>query len=115
MSALRAQAAYYIVTGVWPLVSMRSFEAITGRKFDRWLVKMVGLLAATNGLTLALAASRTDRKAQGETIVLSIASALAFSAVDVVYALKGTISKIYLADAVVEALLIAAVAREASR
>lgn len=33
----RGQAAYYIVTGPWPLLSLRSFEAVTGPKADEWL------------------------------------------------------------------------------
>ncbi len=32
-----AQAVLYVATGVWPLVHMRSFEAVTGRKRERWL------------------------------------------------------------------------------
>ena len=27
------QAAYYVVTGAWPIVHLRSFEAITGRDY----------------------------------------------------------------------------------
>ena len=46
----RLQAVFYIVTGVWPIVSMRSFEAITGPKVDRWLVKTVGALVAVIGV-----------------------------------------------------------------
>jgi hypothetical protein len=40
------QAAYYLATGLWPLVHLPSFEAVTGPKTDDWLVHMVGLLAA---------------------------------------------------------------------
>jgi uncharacterized protein YciI len=29
------QAAEYVATGVWPLVSMSTFEAVTGPKMDR--------------------------------------------------------------------------------
>jgi hypothetical protein len=36
------QAGYYCLTGVWPLLHMASFEAVTGPKVDDWLVKMVG-------------------------------------------------------------------------
>ena len=54
----RVQAAYYVLTGVWPLVDIRSFEAITGPKADRWLVKTVGVLVATTGVALALASRR---------------------------------------------------------
>jgi len=55
---------YFLLTGIWPLLSMRTFEAVTGPKVDRWLVKTVGVLVAVIG------------------------------------------SKIYLADAVIEALLV---------
>lgn len=40
------QGPYYFATGVWPLVSMRTFEAVPGPKTDRWLVKTVGVLDA---------------------------------------------------------------------
>lgn len=106
-SALRFQGWYYILTGAWPLLSRRSFEAVTGRKYDWWLVQMVGLLALTNGVVLATGAS-TERIST-ETLRLSLLSACSFAAIDVLYALKGRISKIYLADAVVEAVLIALV------
>src|SRR4051794_41935238 len=52
---LRAQGAYYTLTGLWPLVHMASFEAVTGPKTDDWLVRMVGLLAAVIGATLLTA------------------------------------------------------------
>ena len=31
---LRVQGSYYLVTGLWPLVHLASFEAITGPKVD---------------------------------------------------------------------------------
>ncbi|MBV8602782.1 MAG: hypothetical protein JO359_14540 [Candidatus Eremiobacteraeota bacterium] len=102
--ALLVQGSYYAITGLWPLVSMRSFEAVTGPKVDRWLVKMVGLLALSNGLAL-LVGSRRERVSE-ETRVLAIASIFAFTAVDVVYAAKRRISPIYLADAVAELALL---------
>jgi hypothetical protein len=49
------QAAYYCLTGIWPLLHLASFEAVTGPKTDDWLVKMVGLLAAVIGATLGVA------------------------------------------------------------
>jgi hypothetical protein len=30
------------VTGVWPILRLRSFEAVTGPKKERWLVKTMG-------------------------------------------------------------------------
>jgi hypothetical protein len=98
------QGAYYIVSGLWPIVSLRSFEWVTGPKTDGWLVKMVGLLAAVIGAVLA------GRAARGEQpdIALGVGSAAAFGVIDVVYASRGRISPIYLADAAGEAALIGA-------
>jgi hypothetical protein len=36
------QGAFYLSSGVWPLISMRTFERITGPKTDKWLVKTGG-------------------------------------------------------------------------
>ncbi len=91
--------------GLWPLVSIRTFERITGPKVDRWLVKMVGLLAATIGAVL-LRGARSD-PARPPNVALAIGAALSFAAVDVVYAGRGRISPIYLGDAVVEVALVA--------
>jgi energy-converting hydrogenase Eha subunit E len=101
---LRAQGAYFLMTGLWPLVHMASFEAVTGPKVDDWLVRMVGLLAAVIGGTLYLAAQRGTRAL--EVMVLAVSSALAFAAIDTWYAMKGRISPIYLADAALEIAIV---------
>ena len=98
---LLAQAAYYVTTGIWPFASLRTFLRVTGRKTDIWLVRMVGALAAVNGAMLALLIARRRECAEGAT--LAVLSALAFGAVETSYALRGTIGRIYLADAAVEA------------
>jgi hypothetical protein len=100
-------AVYYAVTGVWPIAHMRSFEAVTGPKTDKWLVKMVGALALANGAVLAFGARRETISA--ETMVLAACSAAAFAAIDLVYVSRGTIRAVYLADAAVELALAAAV------
>lgn len=105
--ALMAMAAYYITTGAWPIVHLRSFEAVTGPKTDRWLVKMVAALAVGNGIALAVGARR--EKPSAETVALAVCSALAFTAIDVVYVTRGWILPIYLGDAAVELGLAAAI------
>jgi hypothetical protein len=55
---VRLQAAYYVVTGVWPLLHYRSFEWVTGRKRERWLVECVGGLTLAVGIAGALAERR---------------------------------------------------------
>jgi hypothetical protein len=106
-AALLAQGAFYVLTGVWPLLAMWSFELVTGPKTDDWLVRMVGLLAASIGTTLLAAAWRG--RVTPEVRLLAVASALSFAAIDLAYALTGRISAVYLLDAVVELLFAAAV------
>jgi hypothetical protein len=99
------QAVYYAVSGAWPLVAYRSFEAVTGRKREPWLVKTVGLL--TVAIAAAIWADPHGRTAPGRR--LAIGSALAFSTVDIYYAaVRRHISPVYLADAAVETGLLAA-------
>jgi hypothetical protein len=52
------QGIYFFVMGIWPLFSMRTFEAVTGPKTDRWLVKTMGVLIAVIGAVLVLAGIR---------------------------------------------------------
>ena len=78
--ALRLQGLYYLVTGLWPLIHLASFEAVTGPKTDDWLVKMVGLLAAAIGAAL-LTAARQSSRGSSEILVLAVGSAGAFAAV----------------------------------
>lgn len=101
-----AQGAYFAAAGLWPLLHMRSFEAVTGPKVDRWLVKTVGLCIACIGGTL-LAAARNDRITP-EIRGLAVSSALALAAIDVVYSASGRISPVYVADAAAEMALVAA-------
>jgi hypothetical protein len=98
------QGIYFLVTGVWPILHIASFVAVTGPKVDLWLVKTVGALIAVVGATLMLAARR--RQVGAELVFLAVASAASLGAVDVIYALADRIWDIYLLDAVAEAGLI---------
>ncbi|RYG76692.1 hypothetical protein EON77_10395 [bacterium] len=96
---LLLQGGFYLLTGAWPLLHMRSFVAVTGPKTDLWLVRMVAALALAIGLAL-LVASREPRA--NAVVALGIGSALAFLTIDVVYVSKRTIGPIYLGDAAFE-------------
>lgn len=104
-----AQGAYYLATGLWPFVSMRSFLAVTGPKADLWLVRTVGGLVGVVGGVL-LAAGRRERVTP-EIRWLGAGSAAALGLIESYYALKGRISPVYLADAVAEAGIVGAWAR----
>lgn len=102
---LTVQAVYYVVTGIWPVVHLPSFEAVTGPKTDDWLVHTVGLLAAAIGLSLGTAVLR-DEANDPVVGTLAVTGALAFAAIDLWYGLAGRIAPIYLADAAVQLILI---------
>jgi hypothetical protein len=95
-----AQALYYTLTGIWPLVDLRSFEFVTGPKVDDWLVHTVGVLVTTIGAVLGLAGYR--RTIVPEVPLLAGGSALSLAGIDLIYVTKGRISRIYLLDAVAE-------------
>jgi len=100
-----AQAAYFAATGVWPIVHMPSFLAVTGPKRDLWLVKTVGALVAAVALPIGVAA--WNKNVTPEIVLLAAGTAATLGAVDVVYVAKRVIPKVYLFDAAAEALLIA--------
>jgi hypothetical protein len=90
------QDAFYFGSGVWPLLSMRTF--VTGPKTDKWLVKTVGVLVSVIGGTLGAQRFAKRYRAGNETPSCSID----LSAIDVIYVAKRRISPVYLLDAVAE-------------
>jgi hypothetical protein len=92
------QAIYYVPSGIWPLVHMRSFEWVTGPKVDRWLVKTVGGLITVVGAVLGLGAS--SRRVTPEVRVLAVGSAVSLAMIDLVYVRRGRIRRIYALDAI---------------
>jgi hypothetical protein len=101
-----AQGAYFTATGVWPLVSLRTFEAVTGPKLDGWLVETVGALVGCIGSTLFSAGRRG--RVTPEIAWLGAGTALALAAVDTVWVARRRLSRVYLLDAAVEAAIVAA-------
>jgi hypothetical protein len=99
------QGAYFLIAGVWPLVHIDSFLAVTGPKTDIWLVKTVGLLIAVVGLALFVAGIRW--RVSLEILLLAVGSAAALGAIEIVYVMKGRISAVYLLDAIIELVLVA--------
>lgn len=95
----RIQAAYLVVTGLWPVAWYRSFEWLTGPKRDDWLVRTTGLLTAVIGLAIGLDGGRGTR----QTRLLGIGSAATFAVIDLWYAgVRRRIRPIYLCDAAIQ-------------
>jgi hypothetical protein len=100
------QAGYILLTGVWPLIHITSFMAITGYKTDIWLVKTVGALLIPVGLCLgSFLFLRVDQR---PAIILGSLTAVAFICIDFYYALNDVISDIYLLDGYLEIALLLA-------
>jgi hypothetical protein len=102
---LVAQGLYFLLTGLWPIVDIASFQAVTGPKTDLWLVRTVGVLIAVIGSVLLLAA-RQERPPT-EVIALGIGAAAGLTVVDLVIVFTRTVSPIYLLDAVLEGAIVA--------
>src|SRR4051812_17956144 len=90
------QGSYYLATGLWPLVSPGTFQAVTGPKPELWLTKTVGVLATVVGSVLTYAGVRGRRPS--ELALLGLGTAAGFAAIDLVYASKRRISPVYFFD-----------------
>lgn len=90
------QGLYYIIFGIWSVLHIASFEKLTGPKTDHWLVKTIGLLLVSVGVTLIM----------NPIFVLGVSFALSFFIIDIIYVWNKTISKIYLVDALIQFVLI---------
>jgi len=108
------QGLYYLLTGLWPLVSVRSFQWVTGpktdnwtgREGDHWLLNTVAALIVATALPLLTAAIRGV--ATAEITILACGAIVGLTLIDVVYVARRVIPPIYLLDGVLEvALLIA--------
>ena len=101
---LLIQGVYFVVTGIWPLISIASFMAVTGPKTDIWLVKTLALQITAIGIVLCFGALQTAMFSA--VILLSVLSATGFIVADVYYSVKGVISPVYLADAVLQLIFL---------
>jgi hypothetical protein len=99
------QGGFYLATGIWPLVHLPSFEAVTGPKVDGWLVRTVGVIIAVCGAVLMLAGLRRNVGLEAE--LLGIGNAAGLAGIDIIYVARRRIAPIYLMDALAEILIIA--------
>lgn len=100
----RAQGAYYLVTGLWPLVHYSSFVAASGPKLEPWLVRTVGMLLTAIGGSLLVGARRRER---GSTLALGATAAAAMALVSGYYAARRRIAPAYFLDAGAEVAILA--------
>src|SRR3954463_3188799 len=102
---LGVQGGYFAITGLWPIVHLKSFELVTGPKTDHWLVQTFGALILVIGVIFCISATSPQDRAGLPPLAVGCAVALAIC--DTIFVMNHVISAIYLADAVLELLLAA--------
>ena len=97
---LLVQGTYTLLTALWGIIDIDSFMAVTGPKTDVWLVKTVSVVLVAVGICLI-----SHRFVHGHplpAILLGLGCSIGLGFIDVYYYAKGTISWVYLLDALAE-------------
>ncbi len=97
--------AYYLCGGLWPLLSLTTFEAVTGPKEDDWLVRSVGSLLVVAGIILF---TQPDRYVERSAVKLAVGTSLALGCVAMISSAGGWISSLYVVDGAIHLLFAAA-------
>lgn len=87
---------FNLATGLWPVLHRDSFEAVTGKNVDFWLVQSTGLLIAVSGL--ALTVSGRHGAPSRETKIIGMGTAASLAVIDPVYTWRRRISRVYALD-----------------
>jgi hypothetical protein len=99
------QGAFYLASGLWPILHSRSFERATGPRHDRLLVKTLGAAVTVLGASLLLAAFR--RPGKRTLVPLGPGTQVAMAAADTLYARKGRIRPTQVIDTIAELVMLA--------
>lgn len=100
------QGAFWIGAGLWPVLHLRSFEAVTGPKVDGWLARSFGAMMTVVGSALVVGGAK--HPVRRETKWLAVASALCLGTLDTYFVARRRIRPTYLFDAAVQAGFLAA-------
>jgi hypothetical protein len=93
------QGLYDLLGGLWPLVDMDSFEAVTGAKLDGWLVRTVAGMMVVIGAVLIRDASRG--MIPGSMKIVAAGISLVLGLVALFGAMSDRIHQLYLIDGLV--------------
>lgn len=99
------QGSYYLLTGVWPIVHLESFEAVTGPKDSIFLLHMVSALIIIVAITL-LVSLRNEKTVS--ILFLAVGTPLSFMSIELFY--RAQIRWVYFIDFAIEAIILAAIA-----
>jgi hypothetical protein len=100
MRLARLHGLFNVAGGVWPIIHIRSFEAVLGPKVDRWLVYTVAGLMVSTGTAQLAATAEEESLRQARRVGIGCAATLAV--IDLIYVPRRRISPMYLFDALAE-------------
>ena len=98
------QGIYYVMTGIWPLLHMESFLAVTGPKEDIWLVRTFGVLTMAAGIGFLV--SGIQKIISWPILATAMSAALGLIIMDTYYVLADIIWPTYLLDAVAQGCML---------
>src|SRR5437667_11325319 len=88
-----AQSLFFVLTGLWPIVSIRAFQNVSTSRKDFWLVKSAGLMLGIAGSLLTGAGFR--QQTSPLISIMAITTAAVLMVIDLVYVGFKKISRIY--------------------
>lgn len=100
----KSHAGFFVIGAVWPLLSGKTFQMVTGKKKDMWLVKTVALLLGVIGVVIGRAGMK--ERITPEIVQLAVGSSASLTVIDVVNVARRRISPVYLLDAAANVTLI---------
>ena len=96
--------AYYLIGGAWPLISLETFEYVTGPKYDDWLVRSVALLLVVAGIILV---TQPKGSIERSAVKLAFGTSLALGCVAMITSAGVWISSVYFLDGTLHLLFAA--------
>jgi hypothetical protein len=106
LSAVIAQAIYYLILGLWPLVNFDTYQRLTGRgeEVDPWQLRLIGMLLAV--VAAALLAGVHRGYLTPEMVILGAGSALVLLITHLVAVAQQRASSVYIIDAAAESVFL---------
>ncbi len=104
VTMLWMQGIYTMLTALWPIIDIESFMRISGYKIDIWLVKTVSVLLLA--ISVSMLSTIFLKAPNYPVFLLALISAAGLAYVDFYYAFGERISKVYLADGIIEILFV---------
>ncbi|MEO8587906.1 MAG: hypothetical protein ABI432_00915 [Flavobacteriales bacterium] len=93
------QGVYYAFGGLWPLLSLSSFEDVTGNKRDEWLVRAVAGILLVVSVVLWRGALR--RQVDASLRLVAAGVGLVLGLVGIGSGMSGRISWLYVPDGLI--------------